>query len=147
MKVITHTNLTLGQFFFSTDPIQGWDLGHDWVSCTALLPMRVVPRASVPDGIVDTIEKYIAVFLDDVKEIPNPDLGYAPYYRKNVNVNTAKTITPEQFAAAMWFNLSGYDKDYSMKQCVSCFQNTDPNSRKFWLKMATRLLDEANTKG
>lgn len=144
MIVITHTNLALGQFFFSTTTSQYWDgCYNNWVACPAELPMRVVPRASVPDGIVDTITKYIAYFFDGLKEIPNPDANYVPDYRRGVNVSPAKTITPEQFAAAMWFNVAGYDKDYSLKDCIIRFQNADSNSQRFWLKMANRLLDEA----
>jgi len=146
MKVITHTNLALGQFFFSTDHCQEWDgYNSQWVPCTAKLPMRVVPRASVPDGIVDTVEKYIAVFLDDVEEIPNPDANFVPDYRRGVNVSPAKTITPEQLAAVMWFNVAGYALGYSLKDCVTSFQqNASERTQEFWLKKANAMLDEAN---
>jgi hypothetical protein len=77
-RIITITNLSLGQFFFTTDHCQNHGLGPDWVPCTATLPMHVVPRPCVPDGIVRTKEDYVNVFRSDTIEIPNPNPTFYP---------------------------------------------------------------------
>lgn len=42
----------------------GKDLGFNksWVPSTTYMPLRVVPRASVPSGMVFTLDEYIAIF-------------------------------------------------------------------------------------
>jgi hypothetical protein len=58
-SIITISNLSTGQFFFTTDHCQNHGLGPNWVPCTATLPMHVVPRPCVPDGVVRTKEDYV----------------------------------------------------------------------------------------
>lgn len=63
--------------FFTDDYCFG--LGVDemqakkFVSGTTAIPITVTPRPSVPDGVVDTIEKYIAVFEKDSRIITSLD--------------------------------------------------------------------------
>lgn len=74
-------------FFFSTDHLQrfesatGKQIEKEYVPCSGTLPMHVVPRPSLPDGIVDTIEKYLMIFHKDETEIPNPDPKFQPKWR------------------------------------------------------------------
>jgi hypothetical protein len=58
-----------------------YGLGDGWVPVSFSLPIRIVSRPSLPDGIVDTIEKYNMIFLHDCKEIPHPrpELDEGPY--------------------------------------------------------------------
>jgi hypothetical protein len=79
-SIITISNLSTGQYFFTTDHCQEHGLGPDWVPCTATLPMHVVPRPCVPDGIVRTKEDYVNVFYTDDTEIPNPDPTFDPEF-------------------------------------------------------------------
>lgn len=79
-SVITFTNLENNTFFFSTNHCQNHDLGNNYVPCTHTIPSSVVPRESVPSGIVKNIEDLKAVFYDDLKEIPNPDENYQPNF-------------------------------------------------------------------
>lgn len=78
MQIITISNLSTMQYFFTTDHCQDHGLGDDWVPCTYKLPGYVEPRACVPDGYVRTKEDYVNVFLDDMQEIPNPNSNYQP---------------------------------------------------------------------
>jgi hypothetical protein len=80
-KIVIHSNLNTNQFFFSTDHCQRFEGDRDWVPVSAYLPMYVVLRPCVPNGMVDTIEKFIAVFHDDETEIANPDIRYTPEFR------------------------------------------------------------------
>jgi hypothetical protein len=74
------SNDTTKQFFFSSDHCQRLSstvkLSKDWVPITFWLPMQVVPRPSLPDGVVDTLDKYIQLFHNDETEIENPDPKY-----------------------------------------------------------------------
>lgn len=78
-------SLQLKQFFFSTDHCQkvleGQSIDPSFVACSGSLPIHVVPRPSCPDGVVDTLEKYIMIFHDDEKEIANPDPAFQPKCR------------------------------------------------------------------
>lgn len=57
------TNVDTQDFFFTDDYCLGVDyLPDDWVPSTTQLPRRVAPRETLPDGIVDTLDKYILIF-------------------------------------------------------------------------------------
>lgn len=89
MRITYLTNDTRKEYFFSNDHCQQLraDSGMPtqeseyWVPVTVTLPHQVVPRACLPDGIVDTLEKYVRIYLADSKEIPNPNRKYIPKYR------------------------------------------------------------------
>lgn len=49
-------------YFFHSKHEVPEGLGPGWVPRTIDLPMKVVPRACVPDGLVTTVEEYIQVF-------------------------------------------------------------------------------------
>jgi len=76
------SNLRDGTYFFSTSHHQPIEDGHaGFVPSTGGLPMSVVPRESVPDGVVRTIDEYIAVFHGDKTEIANPEHAFQPFPR------------------------------------------------------------------
>jgi len=87
MRYTIFSSSELHQFFFSTDHIQryrspiGGQIDESFVPCSGSLPIYVVPRPSLPNGLVDTLDKYIQIFHDDEIEIPNPDPNYQPDYR------------------------------------------------------------------
>lgn len=58
--------------FFVTKCHSRFGLSDDWFTCTFGLPVTVEPRQELPDGIVDTLEKYKLIFHKDEKEIPHP---------------------------------------------------------------------------
>jgi hypothetical protein len=60
------------QEYFFANSHHDYNLGDDWVPVSFSLPMSVSPRPSLPDGLVDTLEKYIMIFHYDEKEIPHP---------------------------------------------------------------------------
>jgi len=101
-RITTISNLSLGQFFFTTDHCQKHGLGPDWVPCTATLPMHVVPRLCVPDGIVRTKEDYMKVFYLDSVEIPNPDPTFDPE-------STLKVFNNPEFKADIQRDWEEYD--------------------------------------
>lgn len=74
MTIITISSEEHNNYFFTNDHCQRHGLDNTYVPCTYYLPMYVVPRESVPDGIVDTKEKLVAVFYKDKVEIPNPEI-------------------------------------------------------------------------
>jgi len=76
MNLTTCSNLRLKQFFFCKAH-SSYGLGEGWVPVSTELPMLVAPRPSLPDGIVDTKEKYVMIFYSDETEIshPRPDLA------------------------------------------------------------------------
>jgi hypothetical protein len=78
MRVTTISNLYTMEYFFTTDHCQKHGLGDRFVPCTYTLPMRVVKRKAVKDGLISTIEQLKAVFYYDMTEIPNPDPSYQP---------------------------------------------------------------------
>jgi hypothetical protein len=63
------------------DSPTGQQIEKEYVPCSGTIPMRVVPRPSLPDGLVDTIEKYIMIFHTGETEIPNPDPKFQPMWR------------------------------------------------------------------
>lgn len=71
-EIITISSEDAGKFFFTTDHCQNHGLGGDWVPVTTYLPMKVVPRESLPDGIIKNKEDYKRVFCNDLEEIKNP---------------------------------------------------------------------------
>lgn len=76
MNIITISNLTTKEFFFTTDHCQDHGLGPEWVPCSYRLPMTVTPREGIEDGIVDTPRKLVKVFYDDHIKVLNPDPEY-----------------------------------------------------------------------
>lgn len=74
--IITISNLNTMEFFFTTNHCQKHALSNDWVSCTTDLPMSVVPRESLPSGIITNKEEYLKVFERGLTEIPNPQPEY-----------------------------------------------------------------------
>jgi hypothetical protein len=62
------------KFFFSDNHIFGYPtLPKDWVPHTIVLPQTIEPRPSVPNGKVDTIEKYVSVFYRDGTQLNSID--------------------------------------------------------------------------
>lgn len=76
MYIITISNLETHEYFFTTKHCQPHNLGPDWVSCSARIPMHVVPRKGVEDGVISTVAQYNEVFNSDMKEILNPQPEY-----------------------------------------------------------------------
>lgn len=63
-------NRKLRMFFFTTDHCFGYPaLDGSFVPSTMSFPMTVVPRPSVPDGVITTIEQWITVFESDSLQI------------------------------------------------------------------------------
>jgi hypothetical protein len=79
MEIISISNTSTGEFFFSTDHCQS-NLGCEWVPCSILLPLAVEPRNGLKSGLVETIEEYLMIFHKGEKQIPNPDPEYKPSY-------------------------------------------------------------------
>ena len=68
------TNVNTQDFFFTDDYCLGVNyLPDDWVPSTTGLPLRVVPRETLPDGVVDTLDKYILVFHPEGRLIESVD--------------------------------------------------------------------------
>lgn len=74
--IIAIANLDTKQFFFTTDHCQRHNLGSEWVPTTIYVPMKVVARESLPDGVIKDKEDYKKVFCDDLEEIKNPQAEY-----------------------------------------------------------------------
>lgn len=72
-RIITIGNLNKKEYFFTTDHCQEHGLGGDWVPVTSALPMHVVKRESLPDGVIRNKEDYKKIFYNDSMEIPNPN--------------------------------------------------------------------------
>ena len=68
------TNVETQDFFFTDDYCLGVDYLPDvWVPCTTQLPTHVVPRENLPDGVVDTLDKYILIFHPEGRLIESVD--------------------------------------------------------------------------
>ena len=73
-NVTTVTNVETGDFFFTDDYCIGVNyLPDDWVPCTTQLPSYVVPRETLSDGVVDTLDKYILIFHPEGRLIESVD--------------------------------------------------------------------------
>lgn len=73
-SVTVITNVDTQDFFFTDDYCLGVGyLPDDWVPCTTQLPTHVVPRENLPDGVVDTLDKYILVFHPEGRLIESVD--------------------------------------------------------------------------
>lgn len=79
-QIVVISNVDSGEYFFSTDHCQNHGLGNKFVPCTHYIPSCVVPRDSVPDGIVKNVSDLVAVFYYDMIEIPNPDSNKQPNF-------------------------------------------------------------------
>lgn len=71
-QIVVISNWDTKTFFLSKDHCQTHNL-DGYVPCTHYIPTIVVPRESVPDGVVKGLTDLVAVFYHDMKEIPNPD--------------------------------------------------------------------------
>ena len=94
LTIITFSNLDTGEFFFSTSHLQRVRAsriphGEHWVSCTAELPMFVVPRPGLEDGMIGTVSEYIMIFYSDLTRIANPDPNYESPQGIKRNLETA----------------------------------------------------------
>lgn len=59
-------NVDTNDFFFTDDYYIGVDyLPAEWVPSHTNLPIRVTKRDSLPDGIIDSVDKYISIFRND----------------------------------------------------------------------------------
>lgn len=79
-SIIVISNLENNTYFFSTDHCQKHNLGNNFVPCTHGVPSYVVPRESLPDGMIKNVKDLVAVFYDDMQEIPNPDPSFQPVF-------------------------------------------------------------------
>lgn len=79
-QVVVISNMDDNTYFFSKDHCQNHGLGSNFVPCTHYLPSQVVPRESVPDGIVKDVKYLVSVFYCDATEIPNPDVNMQPVF-------------------------------------------------------------------
>jgi len=78
-KTLTiHHNAEKRRYFFSTDHCQGVGKSYyeSFVPITVTLPLAVVPRPSLPSGLVKTKADYVRVFCKGDTEIENPEAGY-----------------------------------------------------------------------
>ena len=76
--IVVISNMDNSTYFFSKDHCQNHGMGDSFVPCTHYIPSRVVPRKSVPDGIIKNITDLVAVFYDDMVEIDNPNPNFKP---------------------------------------------------------------------
>jgi hypothetical protein len=79
-QIIVISNMDDNTYFFSKNHCQNHGLGDKFVPCTHYIPSYVAPRKSVPDGIVKNVSDLVAVFYDDMEEIPNPDKEMQPTF-------------------------------------------------------------------
>jgi hypothetical protein len=70
--LITISSFETNKFFFTDNHCQDHGLGETYVPCTYTLPITVVPRPCLPNGIVKTKEDLISIFYTDMQQIPNP---------------------------------------------------------------------------
>lgn len=77
-SIVVISNMEENTYFFSKDHCQNHGLGDSFVPCTHYIPSSVVPRESLPDGIIKNVTDLVAVFYYDMKEIPNPDPNMKP---------------------------------------------------------------------
>lgn len=77
-QIVVIANYENNTYFFSKDHCQNHGLGNDFVPCTHYLPSHVMPRKSLPDGIIRSVSDLVCVFYSDMKEIPNPNKEMQP---------------------------------------------------------------------
>lgn len=77
-SIVVISSYERGEYFFSTDHCQDHGLGDDFVRVTNYLPMHVVPREGLEDGIIDTVEKLVFIFHHGETEIKNPNPKFQP---------------------------------------------------------------------
>lgn len=78
--IIVISSIEKGVYFFTKDHCQKNRPGADFVSVTHYLPSQVVPRESLPDGIIKNVKDLITIFYSDMTEIPNPDKSMQPSF-------------------------------------------------------------------
>lgn len=80
--VIIHSSRSLGRYFRSTNHMQRIESYEKYpagyVPVTFSLPHRVVPRTTLPTGVVETEQDLITIYFADAIEIPNPDPKFQP---------------------------------------------------------------------
>ena len=80
-----------GVIFFTDDHCFGVGvLPSHFIPCTSSFPMHVVPRAKLPDGVINSIEKYLDIFgsghrvistMEELLEHLNgPEMSALKYY-------------------------------------------------------------------
>jgi len=79
-SIVVISNLDNMTYFFSTNHCQEHGLGECFVPCSHAVPMYVEPRPCVPNGVVRNVTDLVAVFYDDMQEIPNPDTNFQPKF-------------------------------------------------------------------
>lgn len=79
-QIVVISNDDNNTYFFSKNHCQKHGLGAEYVSCTHYIPSNVASRESVPDGIVRNVKDLVAVFYDDMEEIPNHDKSMQPIF-------------------------------------------------------------------
>jgi hypothetical protein len=81
MRITAFESLELHRYFFSTSHTQMQksevQISETYVPTTYSLPMVVVARPSVPDGIVKNITDLRNVFFSNSLEISNPDYSFS----------------------------------------------------------------------
>lgn len=77
-QIIVIANMENNTYFFTKDHCQDHKLGENYVPCTHIIPSYVMPRPSVPNGIIQDVHDLVSVFYNDMKEIPNPDPNMQP---------------------------------------------------------------------
>jgi len=87
MAIIAFVDHCRGEYFFSTDRLQPMKDGHTgdqyhfwshyklWVHT---LPIKVVPRPTLPSGVVQSKADVVTVYYPNYTEISNPDQAYQP---------------------------------------------------------------------
>lgn len=78
--ITTISSIENGHFFFTTDHCQLHNLGSDYVPVTYRLPMSVVPRESLPSGVIETLDDLVLIFYSDMAQIPNPNPEFEPSF-------------------------------------------------------------------
>lgn len=88
-RVIIHSSYSRGEYFFSTDHCQRihapetFPPGEDWVPTTFYLPQGVVPRPSLPEGVIRTQADVVTIHHQGDREIPNPDPRFQPSHSQD----------------------------------------------------------------
>lgn len=74
-----------GEYFFTDDHgyYKSNQLPGSWVPCSGYLPMEVVPRPGLEDGIIATLEQYLFIFYKN-KTLVDPEQLIANYEQGEV---------------------------------------------------------------
>ena len=80
MNITVIASYDARRYFFSTDHYQKHGLDDTYVPVTYTLPIHVLPRPSLPTGIITNVDELKLVFYDEMVEIPNPNPDYQPKF-------------------------------------------------------------------